>query len=584
MQSRNDLSAAQDYLRQGNYKKALKAALAAARKSAKNPQPFNIAGLSASALGKPKEAAGYFQKALKLAPESVDLRQNLAQTLILAGRADQARALLSKLTGDHPGDWKGWYLKAQAELSLRRERDALVSVDQAIALGAKHATLYRLRHQINLSLGRTRDAIADLEAVLESDPNDVQALTQLSLPLARQLRTDEALGVVSRAVAIAPHDLAARYRLGLQLSEMGDHSRAASQFRAILDHDPGHAGALEQLAHILPNAEAAELAPRIRTALDAMGKPSEERAALMFALSSSFEKAGDAAQADRMLTLANKDMARLFPYDAREDAAVTQAILDRFPLSPPIKELPATDPAPIFVLGLPRSGTTLVEAMLGMHSAVAPLGEQGFAGFILRDMIETDEPFDQEMAQMLHDEQRVMLPDLPLGARAYVDKMPENYRLVGFLKAAFPNARIISLRRDPRDIGLSMWRAHFSSSALSYAYDWKAMAAKFNLFAGSMARWSNLLGDDLLEVRYEDLVASPDDVGQKLTAFCGLDWQPQMARPEESTSQILTLSATQLRQPVHAGSVGKWKSAPDQCGALVSGLDVALWGDYLSGP
>lgn len=579
MTYKNDIQDANTYLQQGNHKRALKAAISAAKKSPRSEIALNIAGIASSAMGRPNDAIKYFQKALKLKADFPDAQKNLAQTLILIGRADAALISLAKLSLKMPGDWKVWFLKAEAELALGKGKEALGSTDTACALGAVEPMLYHLRSTINLSLGRINDAIDDLQKILEKNPNDVTALTNLSLPLARQTRTQEALAAVEKAVALAPNNLPARYRLATQFVELGRLADGIAQYNTILDIQHDHPGALEQLARLLPQEEVAALAPRIQTALKKNAKHSESRASLFYALFEALTAKGNTAEADKMLALANREMAHLRPYNADADADITQETLDRFPSKIEIAHEDTSACTPIFVIGLPRSGTTLVEAILGCHSQVAPLGERGTAGFWLRDIIEQHLPFERKDATAMVQEEQRLLPALPQGTVAYIDKMPENYRLVGFLKSAYPNARIINVCRDPRDIALSMWKSHFSGSVLSYTYDWDWMAAKFNLYARSMEHWRNVLPGEILDVRYRDLVEDIENTGRRMAEFCGLQWQSGMARPDLSTGQVLTLSATQLRRPVHTDSIGKWQQKANLLEPFIKGLNQKLWYD-----
>ena len=172
---------------------------------------------------------------------------------------------------------------------------------------------------------------------------------------------------------------------------------------------------------------------------------------------------------------------------------------------------------------------------------------------------------------------RRMRPDLAPDTTIWVDKMPENYRLIGFLLTAYPNARIVNLIRDPRDVALSMWRAHFSGTALNYTYDLRAMAHRFNLYARAMAHWRRVFPGAILDLAYEDLVQDVDTASRRLAAFCGLDRHPAMLRPDLAAGQILTHSAGQLRQPVHARSIGGWRRHADELAPFIAGLDPALW-------
>jgi hypothetical protein len=383
--------------------------------------------------------------------------------------------------------------------------------------------------------------------------------------------------VVRKAVELDPENLVARFRLATQLVEMGETEAGIAQYRGVLERSPLHPATLERLAEILPAAEGRELEKSIRSSLKKVVKPSEDRASLLYALSKVMEAAGNGPEAARTLAQANSEMCKLRAYDPQEDARISHSILARYPSEMAAASTEQDDPFPIFILGLPRSGTTLAEAIIGRHPDVVALGERGTLGFLLQDVIAQNLPLT-DTAALLKEDQR-LLPNLAKGTRAYTDKMPESYRLVGMLKQIHPHVRIIHITRDPRDIALSMWKAHFSGTALSYAYDFEAMAQKFNVYAEAMAHWHRVLPGQILDVTYAEMVQDVDVTGRRMAAFCGLDWHPDMARPDQGTAQVMTLSATQLRRPVHTGSLGKWRQEADLLAPFIKALDPAYWGD-----
>lgn len=568
----SQIEAALSYLQRGDCKRALKAAKLAAKQAPNSPLPPNVSGIALSTLGRPQEAIPFFQKALKLKPDFSDAQQNLAQALIATGRAPIAIAVLNTPSAQKADSWKRRYILAQAHVALGQERQAVAQIDAALTLEPRRTTLLHFRSRVMLSLGRIPDAIANLNKALEIDPNDVRVLTALSLPLARQAQSQAALETVEKAVAVDPRNAPARFRLATQLVEMGRMEDARREYQTLLGTTPDHSAALERLVEILPSSDAASMEKQVRHALTKAPRNSEDRASAFYALSKVSAASGKTDEAQKALASANREMARIYPYDAAADAKVTAAILDRFPKSLKLPAARQDTPRPVFVLGLPRSGTTLAEAILGMHPDVVPLGERGTLGFLLRDTIEQDQPFSAQDATQLEKQDNELLPPLPPHTAAYTDKMPENYRLVGFLEMIHPNARIIHIRRDPRDNALSMWKSHFSGSVLSYTYDLKWMAAKFNLYAEMMTHWQTIFPDRILDIQYEDMVQDVEATGRKMASFCGLDWHDQMAQPNKSTAQILTLSATQLRRPVHTNSIGKWRAEAEVLEPFVNAL------------
>ncbi len=577
----NDMAQAQRTLEGGQFKHAFRAAKSAARKKPRSPFAPNIAGIALAQTGKHRDAVGWFKKAMKLDPGFSDARRNLAQSYLALGDSDTAQTLLNNLVKQTPGDADAWYLLAQVELQsgapLQAEHAAGKSIELAPKQVPKRVRAYNIRALARNQMGQIDTALEDFEAALRLDPANVETLVNISLPLARQTRYREAMDAVTRAVELAPGHLGARLRLANQLMESGDNDAAIAQLHKALDLAPKHAEVIETLSKLQSGGQNERLETTARDALKSAPKKSPERASLQFALATIATQDGRTSEADRFLTGANKDMAALLPYDVDHDSVVTDGLLARFQSTIGPGQARPPGPFPIYVVGLPRSGTTLAEAILGAHPGVAPLGERIAAGVLLHPLIEDDLPFDKAAIEAFVAGDQRLLPALPPGTQAYVDKMPENHRYLGFLATAQPHARFINLKRDPRDIALSMWVGHFSGAALAYAYDLKAMAHRFNLCAKTMAHWRTVMPDAILDVPYEHMVEDVDATSRLIADFCGLDWTPGMARPDLNADQILTSSATQLRQPVHNRSVGKWRQHEDMLAPFIEALDPNYW-------
>ncbi len=574
------LDEAQWLLSQQQFSQALKAAQAALRKDPRSALAANIAGVSLGATGRHQEAVTQFRKAVHLAPRFDEARRNLAQAHIALGQADKAEPILVDLIQTAPGDDRAWYLLAQCQMILGQLDLAENSITNVISMSSSAARALLLRAGIRDRAGRIKDAIADFQSVLRTDPDNIDALVGIALPLARQTRFDEALTAIRRAVELAPDHSQARLRLAVTLVAAGDREGALAALKELLDRVPGHPDALEQIVTLQGPGANDALRPMIAATKTAVPRKSEAYASLCFSEAIILEQAHDDPGAIRARAEANRAMSHLLPYDPQGDQRLTDRILKRFP--PHSNEADTSAPAnprPIYVLGLPRSGTTLAEAILGAHPAVAALGERAAAGALLSGVINQDLPFDGEAVNRFNEADRRLLPELPPDAVAYVDKMPENYRLIGFLLTAQPQCRIIHVRRDPRDVALSMWRGHFQGTALNYTYDLKAMAHRFNLFARMMTHWNAVFPERILEIRYEDMVLNVEATGRRMADFCGLDWHPNMTAPQEHAGQVLTLSALQLRQPVHARSVGKWRAHAEELAPFITGLEPNLWPD-----
>ncbi len=235
-------------------------------------------------------------------------------------------------------------------------------------------------------------------------------------------------------------------------------------------------------------------------------------------------------------------------------------------------------PAPIFIVGLIRSGTTLAQQVLCAHPTVTGLGElarartlaDAQAAAFARD----GTPLDPAAFAAAY---RAALPGMPPDTTHFVDKMPDNFRTIGYLLHSFADVTVIEMQRDPRDIALSMWGDIFPTRAHAYANDMAAIAAHMNLYARTMNTWRRLFPGRIQTVGYADLVQDIDAGSRLLAQICALNWHADMRHPERNRTVVQTASLQQIRGAVHTASVGRWRTQRDLLAPLINGLDRALW-------
>ncbi|MEX0305067.1 MAG: sulfotransferase [Leisingera sp.] len=573
----NDLQAAHGFLNQGKFKLALKQSKGGMKRHKSHPDFPNIAGISLSGLGKHRDAVPYFKKALALAPGFHDARKNLAQTLLFLQQGETAMKLVERVLRDQPGDQAAFYLKAQAQLVLNDAEAAVETATAALAHDPRQPRMLRLRATAWSTLGDEKEMLADYQAALRINPNDADALQNISLPLARLMRQEEATEAAQKAVAVAPQNIEARRRLASQLISNGETQAAREQCLALMELDPKDTQVLEMLARLNSREQNEDLMPVALKALKSAPPRSLNRANVSFALARITDQAGDKEAFAAHNDEANACMAAQSPYDYEGSERQFSRIMAAFPDVITPAAAAQDGPRPVYVVGMPRSGTTLTETVIGLHPDVFPLGERGVPAFLLHPYVDKVQAFTPEAARAFVSEDISRLPEMPGGTTAYVDKMPDNYRLLGHLLTAYPEARFVHLCRDPRDVAMSIWRGYFSGSSLTYAYDLKAMAHRFNLYGRLMQHWRRVMPGRLHDLRYEDLVSDIEGESRKLAEFCGLDWVEDMAHPERHEGQVLTLSNTQLRQTVHTRSVGKWEKYADVLAPFIDGLDPEVW-------
>ena len=545
-----------------------------------NPdQPFfaNICGLALCGLGQHRNAIPYFQKAIHLNPNTVEAHRNLAQTLILLDQNEKARNYIEKILGRFSNDADLLYLLAQAHYKTNAFDDAIDAATRAIAANPTLGKAYNLRGIVRRHIEDPNGSVADYRKAIELNPNDVEALSNIAVPLMLLNHSDAAIETLKKALEISPEHISSLERYAGILNDTGRFDEARDVLLHVLEIAPKHPAALANLAPLLPIGEIAGFLPRLTSGFSSAPKASLDKINLGFAIWTAYKRNGDEEEALRWLDIANTQAYAIAPYNLGEKAALQESLFAPFTSGKAIKSPPIQDPAPIFVLGLIRSGTTLTEQVISSNPHVFGAGELGAAGYLITKMVRDGTDFDTGQAASFAKAYRNSLPEMPTGTRAFIDKMPGNYRLIGHLITAFPNCKILNLSRDPRAVAWSIWRNYFATNDHAYAYNFEAMAQHFNLYRQTMNRWHALYSDQIMDLSYRDLVSDIEATSRALADFCGIEWVEAMMNPQENKRAVMTASAHQVRQKVHTKSVAGWQKYADTLAPFIAGLDPKLW-------
>ncbi|WP_282157439.1 sulfotransferase [Shimia thalassica] len=564
----------------GQFAGAAKTAMAAAKKFPKEPGFANAAGAAHARAGNFAQAVSFFNKALGLAPGDPSTQDNLLRALIQAGRGEKALELIAKLEPKRAEKTQLLILKANAQMHLGQPQNVIETTTRILETAPNHAEALSLRGTSHDELKNDDDAIADFERFFELT-QDPSALVNLADPLTRRHRPEDALAALEKAVEMAPSDLRAQKYLAIQLSQMGRLADSNAVYKRVLETDPLDGPTYRGLVDSQTAEENLAMVPAIKAAMNKLPTKDERQAFLHLALGNTFFQAKDFEKAAPSLARGNAMLAKEHPYDRKGADAELAAILAAYPqgFALNMDQGDHDTPRPLFVIGLPRSGTTLSEMILSAHPDIANCGEMLSTGKVLtpETLITGADP------ARLAESYRKELPDDARQSQVFIDKMPSNYRYVGPLLEAFPTARFLHLSRDPRDVALSIWRTYFPATGLRFSFDLTAIAHQANLYKRYMAHWSTLFPDHILTMDYAEVVADVDSASRKMATFCGLDWVPEMAAPEKNTGLVRTASSSQVREGVHTKSVGGWKRMEKALEPFCAQLDPALWSNSTRG-
>jgi Flp pilus assembly protein TadD len=486
------------------------------------------------------QAVVTLQRSISFRPTSGETHWKLARALEQAGDREAALAHYRRASALAPSLLEAHVRVAELLLERGKPEEEAAAYEQA-ALAGPRTTLGHLSLAKSLMLkGRPREAQPHLALLLRRDPSCTDAHILQGIILSEIGSFDEAAASFERAIALAPSDPTAHH--GLVTAK---RLTAADQ----------------------------PLVDRIEARLEAPDLPPAVRATLHFAAGKAKDDLEDYVGAIHHFDAANVLRRRLArPFDARDfEERVTRWIShysrELFESASAVSE---DDETPILVLGMPRSGTTLVERILSSHPSVAGAGELPYWNINGPAWVEADLPTLEPVAARLRRDYLDVLRVGRRGATRVTDKMPFNFLWAGLVHLLLPRARIVHCRRDPLDTCVSIYSTLFAQS-WGFASDRRDLALYYRQYARLIEHWRSVLPEDrFLDVDYEAVIRSPESEAMRLIRFAGLEWSPLCAAPEKNPTVVRTASKWQARQPVFQRSVGRWRHYEPWLGALSS--------------
>ncbi len=543
--------------------------LAAARTEAESaaaiaPDRFECWGRLGDLAGKLEDyaaAADALDKALKIQPHPV-LTLRLAGAAYESGQYDRALTALDAFEKTAPGhpqalmlrthiarrknDWAGLAAAAEAALNAAPDDEA-----PRVALAYAHS-----------QSGHFKKAVEVYRPLVEKTPAQATHFATLGKYLIWSRKLEEAAECFHKALALEPGHSAAAAGLARYLNFVGDFDEAAKYARQAVASDPNNAEAYAELALAagsdLTDDEIAQLK---RIGADERQGP-KHRAMAYYSAGDALHQRKDRAGAFEAWAAANSLKHGIGEIDPtlRYDPARHEAFIDRIIRFFPTDIAPAPGaaggPVPIFIVGMPRSGTTLLDSAISAHPQVVSGGELPYMPFALNEFLVwadksgwTGGPAPDELLDAFREGYLKDQRSYDVAQAAYItDKQPSNFLSVGLIRQAFPEARIIHIRRNPVEVGFSMYRRNFTSGwVFSNALD--EIGHYYSEYARLTEHWRDTIGENFTFVQYEDLVRNFDTEIRRLVEFCGLDWDPACLEYYKQDRTVITFSAAQVRKP-----------------------------------
>ena len=491
-----------------------------------------------------------------------------------------------------PGHADAHFLMGMVAFMQNHIGKALALIDRAIAREPNNAEYLARRGQCLAMMKRQAEALETADRALAANPTDALTLDTIGVLFTHAGAHDRAVGVLERAVAAAPDNAQFQFNLASAQTFVGDFAAAERAFEAAIAIRPQFSRAhwaLSDLVRATPERNHIERLERQLDALESTGGEARvnDRLYLCHALAKECEDLGDYARSLAFLHRGKAAKRTKLKWSIDEDRVLFDALRATFDADVLARSHTSCDSSePIFVLGLPRTGTTLVDRILSSQSDVTSAGElQNFAVTLKRmTRVQTPQVLDAQTIraslQLDFGElgQRYVQSTRPLTGNTphFVDKLPMNFFYIGFIALALPQAKIVCLRRNAMDSCVSNYRQLFriDHPYYSYAYSLDDMADYYLMFDELMQHWDTVLPKRVLSLHYEDLVTQPEDQVRRLLEHCGLPWQDSVLDFHANAAPVATASAAQVREPLHSRSLGRWKRYGADLDALRQRLEA----------
>lgn len=497
-------------------------------------------------------------------------------------RLDQAEPMLRTYLKRDPFDARAIRMLAELAGRIGRYRDAETLLRRALELAPEFSAA---RHDLALVLhrhGRSDLALAEVERLLEERPGEPGDDILKAAILGRTGDYADAIALYRAILADHPRQAKVWMSLGHALKTVGEQDESVAAYRASLALDATLGGSWWSLANLKTFRFTADEVAAMKVALAIPGLRDDDRLQIEFALGKACEDERDWAASFAHYSAGNRLQRELTPYDADEAAAIVtrqrQTLTTGFFAAREGWGCPADDP--IFVVSLPRSGSTLIEQILATHSAVEGTmelpdiamlaGRLGTGG-----IAELDEGTARAWGEEYLARTRIQRKtDRP----RFVDKMPNNWLYVGLIRVILPNARIVDARRHPLGCGFSVFKQHFARGQ-AFSYDLADIGRYYRDYVRAMAGIDAALPGHVHRVFYEDMVADTEAQVRALLAHCGLPFEPACLAFHETERAVRTASSEQVRRPIFREGLEHWRHYEPWLGPLADALGPVL-ADY----
>jgi len=571
-------------LQSGRFEDAKKLLVKATKKMPQNLTALNGLGIANLKCGKPVKAKQQFRAILKLQPDHLEAGVNLAGLLTETGEFDQAIDLYKKLISLHPDKARLNFNLGLALQKSHQELDAIEAYEHALLIDPLLVDAHVNISNILMNRGKLDAAIKHIQAAKSLKPEDVHILINEARLLRISGHSDDAFFACDKILSLEPDNRKAQFIRMATHQDCGNFDQSRMLAQQMLDKNPNDVSVLFSLStdknfvHSDPQIECLKEVAKNEQA------NTDEIVISNFVLGDIYAARHEYSEAFNFYKRGNYLRDIGMNWSDRGENSLFDGLVKTF--TKDIFKTPqsvATESArPIFIVGMPRSGSTLVEQILASHPDVVAGGELEFFDDIsesLPRMVQGSLSYpncavdlDVDTRESLALQYLDCLKEVSKTAARVTDKMPNNYLHLGLIALLFPNARIIYCRRHAMATCFSIYQHDFVGSH-PYAYDLKKLGQRYCNHERLMSHWRDVLPMPILEVVYEDLVQDQGNQSRRILDFCDLEWDDRVLNFYETTRAVQTASTWQVRQPIYTSSLANWSNYAEFLNQLKESLD-----------
>jgi len=544
-------------------------------------------GISLQRQGRLTEAEALYRAVLRTSPNDAGALHYIGLANYQAGKLEAADSFMSRsLEIDHSCA-NTWNDLGAVKLKRGKLEESVRHFVRALDLNELHTDALNNIAAALRKLYRFEGALAYLRRLALLRPNSADVMRNLADTLYNVGRVTESIEIFHEAIRLDPLGKAARLGMAEACEAAGKFKQARWQYVAVLRRDPENALALSKVLQLRDGAFDVGWAERAQRLAERSDTPVDAKTRLNIGLAYHFDRIGSYDTAFGQLKLARDRQARLRPfssdgYSAAVDTLVKVLSKEFFRSAP---RLEASSERPIFIVGMPRSGTTLTEQVLATHPRVAAGGELAAlptASFRVQELSGGHLAYPYGLTSMsaaslekLAGAYLEQLQKIDTGGRKVTDKLPFNFMHLGIVALMFPNAKVVHCRRSPMDNCMSCYFTSFAEE-VQFANDLETLGRYYADYHRLMLHWRDVLPLNVHTLQYEDLVANTEATMRELLSYCGLEWEPACLKFYDTARGIRTPSRWQVRQPIYRNSVARWRNYEAHLAPLERALGSAL--------